>query len=558
MKIKPFLLLVGIFILGSALRLVYLNSAPSTIFEDEILHGYLGKFLWQNGIDLYGNHWPLLYFDKFGDYFIIGPIYLSGLAVHLLGNTDFAIRFPTAVLGSFTILVFYFITKLWTKSTQTALLSSVLLALLPWHVVLSRVTAESIMESLFILIGLIGLIQFYRKQKLPYIWLVFTVISFCFAGWLYHVSRLAVPMILLSASVLFASTRVHLGKKVALFITTLGFFLIVIYIFSTPWGKGRASQTSIFSPTSPTLIRTTELSNNLGPNNVFLARAFYNKVIGYFWDFGREYVRYFSLDFLLYNGWQNTMYQVPHTGPVYFTVIGGLLILFLPFGKRLTLSPKAFLGLVLFLAIAPIPASFTIIDSPNLRRSLLLVFPLLMLSALGWDKFLRSFPNYRKQIILVLCALLSLEALNFSFQYVKQYSQYSSLFRNDGYRELAQYLGNHRDSFTSPVYVPHTGALPLYYLYYANDFNPSYAGLFGKDLAIKNIGPYYFVPEWCPSQGMLSSPDHDLTLVESQSCGNVPSGYYVNTRIVGINPMLGFRIATAAAQISTNSLPINP
>ena len=60
--------LLLIFAIALVLRLYRLGTLPITFHEDELLSGYLGRYILQNGFDLYGNKWPLLYFNKFGDY----------------------------------------------------------------------------------------------------------------------------------------------------------------------------------------------------------------------------------------------------------------------------------------------------------------------------------------------------------------------------------------------------------------------------------------------------------------------------------------------------------
>lgn len=53
------MMLGGIFCLSFALRLYRLDSLPYNPTEDEILSGYVGRYILTNGVDLYGNSWPL-------------------------------------------------------------------------------------------------------------------------------------------------------------------------------------------------------------------------------------------------------------------------------------------------------------------------------------------------------------------------------------------------------------------------------------------------------------------------------------------------------------------
>src|SRR5205814_9364429 len=95
-KYTTLLLLVILFVFGLGLRLYNLGEMPSGFHTDEVISGYVGRFIFANGTDIYGHPWPLLYVDKFGDYPPSLPMYFSGLATYVFGVTVFATRFPVA------------------------------------------------------------------------------------------------------------------------------------------------------------------------------------------------------------------------------------------------------------------------------------------------------------------------------------------------------------------------------------------------------------------------------------------------------------------------------
>jgi 4-amino-4-deoxy-L-arabinose transferase-like glycosyltransferase len=140
---------VLIFLLGLLLRLYNLGEMPSGFHRDEVISSYVGRFLLENGKDIYGNPWPLLYVDKYGDYPPVLPMYLSGLATYLFGVTVFAVRFPIALLGALVVFPLFSLAKEIFKDTKIALFSAFILAILPWHVILSRATAEGIVALSF-------------------------------------------------------------------------------------------------------------------------------------------------------------------------------------------------------------------------------------------------------------------------------------------------------------------------------------------------------------------------------------------------------------------------
>ena len=96
--------LIVIVVFAAFIRFYKLGSLPFNLQEDEVMTGYVGRFILKNGKDVYGNPWPLWYFDKFGDFYIVLPIYLKGLSTFLFGVNEFAIRFPSAFLGALSVI----------------------------------------------------------------------------------------------------------------------------------------------------------------------------------------------------------------------------------------------------------------------------------------------------------------------------------------------------------------------------------------------------------------------------------------------------------------------
>ena len=89
---KPLVVLGLIFLLALVLRVLDLSNLPNGFFTDEVVSGYVGRFVLQNGVDPYGNVFPLFYFDKFVDFRVILPMYITGVFTFLFGSSEFAVR----------------------------------------------------------------------------------------------------------------------------------------------------------------------------------------------------------------------------------------------------------------------------------------------------------------------------------------------------------------------------------------------------------------------------------------------------------------------------------
>lgn len=189
MKYKLLLTLILAFALF--INLYKLNALPSDFHEDEVLSGYIGRYIIQNGRDTYGNKWPLFYFNKFGDYYIIFPIYLAGLSTYIFGINEFAIRFPAALFGALAIIPIYILAYWIFKNKKIALVAALFTALAPWQWVLARSTTEGIIGSCIFLYGIVLLI--YSLQHKVILPLLASAVLFLVGYDIYHPFRIYPP-----------------------------------------------------------------------------------------------------------------------------------------------------------------------------------------------------------------------------------------------------------------------------------------------------------------------------------------------------------------------------
>ena len=143
------ILLTFIVVFSLVIRFYKLGDLPWNMQEDEVMTGYVGRYILQNGVDVYGNKWPLLYFNKFGDYYIIGPIYMKGLSTLLFGVNAFAVRFPTALFGGLTVIPVYLLGTLLFSNPIVGLFSAFTLAIMPWTIPLGRASSEGVLGGFF-------------------------------------------------------------------------------------------------------------------------------------------------------------------------------------------------------------------------------------------------------------------------------------------------------------------------------------------------------------------------------------------------------------------------
>ncbi|MBI3576791.1 glycosyltransferase family 39 protein [Candidatus Gottesmanbacteria bacterium] len=502
----PKIILLFIFLLALFLRTYQLNDVPKGFYEEEVTNAYVGRFILQNGKDLYGHAWPLLYFDKFGDYPPILPLYLSGLSTYIFGFTEFAARFPVALVGALTVIPVYLLGLLLFEAPILGLMSALVVAISPWHVVLSRTTAEGVVAFFVFTIALYFILH--RRLAL-------SIGLFVLSYFLYPATRILVPLALLPLPLLVKSKT----QKITLLLTAGFFFLLTAAIATTPWGKGRFLQTSLFHSTEVAeRIKSNMTALNYGETNLTIAHLFNNKVVGYTREFLQQYASYFSPKYLfLEGGGQPRYYNVSGQGllPVVFALL--LLSGFLPFVMK---GKMSFISYIIYLLIvSPLPSVLTVDFVPHVHRSMFMLLPLTYLIAYGFGK---TRLLIKKDTILIIATIfvLLLETIYFWHQYAQHSASLQSILRNDGDKEMIGYVITKRSKYDK-IIIPGFERLPIYYLYFTHNLNPNLIGKFRFGIQIDSVDNIIFANDWCPTKYFPATKLSPQTLlVNNGDCEN--------------------------------------
>jgi hypothetical protein len=320
------------------------------------------------------------------------------------------------------------------------------------------------------------------------------------------------------------------------------FFLILsFYISQTYWGKGRFEQTSIFSVISGVTVKLNELIANEGQNKLIIARIFHNKIIGFGKELINQYLSYFSFNYLFIEGWKKSRYFIPEVGllylsflPLIFTAIVNL--------KNYPFDKNKLFFFIFILLFSPLPAAFTVVESPNPHRSLFLMTTLICLSSFGIFELLKV--KFKKiNLGYIASLLLVLEFIFFLHQYFNHADLYSSIVRNDGQKEIAYYVIENENRYDQ-IFLPAEAAMSWYYLFYKKDFNPKYAKMFQLDTRIKNTGKVYYIENSCPTT--IVNPDNFINkkvlIIDRYSCQSDDSRWRFIKTIHGVNSLLKYKL----------------
>ncbi len=532
LKDRPALIsLFVIFAISIFLRFHSLADTPSGFHQDEVANVYVGRFIFEHGVDLYGNKWPLLYFDKHGDYPPVLPMYISALGTYLFGFTQYAARFFPALMGAVIVFPLFFITKIIFKNRTLSLLAAFMGAVIPWQMSFSRIGAEGIMATTVFMIGLWFFISSYNHKSIP---LFVSSIFLLFSTYLLYPSfRITVPLVFLAAILIYEKMPLPVSRKEMdpkktkiisriLFVATILAFVSTIYISTTPWGRGRYDQTSLVS-------KYTGLSNPANQfiyneNNLLVARIFNNKYVYVAKDFIIGYMDYFSPQFLFDRAGEPEWFDIPNSGLFFFTQAILLLALFLPFlyKKNFADDKRGFIFLIAILFISPLAAALTAEFIPNSHRSILLSVMLIFPLVHGFN--LLQNLSMRKLLNVVIAVLFVGEFIFFYHNYFQHVSMFSAILRGDGNRQMVEYLQKERGKYDK-VYMLATGWFPIYYLYFTHNFD---TGLIGKfhNMRTDKVDNVYFIEQDCPEAKFYEgdnpevriNPNEKVLVIVNSSC----------------------------------------
>jgi 4-amino-4-deoxy-L-arabinose transferase-like glycosyltransferase len=518
--------LLIVFCIALFMRLYKLGSIPLDLHNDEVANAYAARYIIENGFDLYGNPWPILYFDKFNDYPPVIPMYVSGIGTYLFGNNEFGARSLIAIIGALVVFPVYKLAFLLFKNKLSAILASLLFALGPWHIVLSRLNAEGIMALSVYLYGLSLLFSSFQTKNLKYFFLSTLVLLSTYL--MYPSFRIITPLTFLPL-IFLAKIYNFKGKKfyLSILIVTITSFILTFYISSTVWGKGRFEQTSLLSPVSGVGLKLQQLIFN--EDNIIIARIYNNKIVGYSKEFLYQYSRYFSFNYLFDEDGIPHIYSIPHSGLLHLSIIPLILASLLGVIQKMNdkSDHKLFLYLIYILLISPIPAALTVIDVPSIHRALLTPALIIFIVIYGFNGLIKI-KKYLKYILPPLIILFVLETIFIYHNYFQHFSYYNTVYRTNGNTEAVKFAIDNQKKYDAVIFTKQENWLPIFYLFYANNYDPALAKKFKYNLRIDRVQNVFFPEDECPSISIaenqlnidLDFKDKKVAVIEPITCRN--------------------------------------
>lgn len=474
--------LIIIILLAAFLRLWRLDSYPA-LNADEAAIGYNAFSLLETGLDEHGNPWPI-HFQSFNDYKPGLYFYLVLPFVKILGLSEWAVRFPGAMLGVATVYVVYLLVmelgrlglRLGEPKNQLlSLTSAFFLAISPWHIHFSRGGWEVNVATFFITCG-VWLFLKSLKQAFSFKHLALSILLLVLSLYTYHAARIIVPLLILGFLLIYRK-EVRVNLKVILVAILMG--LILLIPLGLDFTKGtvfsRVGGVGLFADTGP-IERINEQRGEHGNLRNPISIIFHNKPVNYTLTFLENWGEHFSGEFLFLTGDAIQRNKVPEMGQMYIT---DLLFILIGFASLLNskLKTKNSKLIVWWLVVAPVAAALTF-QSPHALRAHNMVIPLVIISAYGLVYFsfkLHKIIKNKLYLSLIFILFVSGVAWNFTryihlyYQHMAKEYQFSSQY---GAKELVSYIKEEGSKYEKIIVTDEYDQpyiLFLFYLVYSPD-----------------------------------------------------------------------------------------
>ena len=366
-------LFLALILVGAAVRLLWLGEVPGGVHQDEASVGYDAWALLEHGIDRHGYRYPVQFVAwGSGQDALYG--YLSMPFIKILGLNLLSIRLLHAILGVAALFVMYAVGRRLVDG-RFALCALFVLAISPWHVMLSRWGLESNLLPVLLLFGFALLLRGLRTPR----YMVPAFLLLALALYAYKTAWVFVPLFTLGVLAYGIRRRLadfrHWGLGLAVMAVAalpIGLFLAV-NLFDLP-----AVETPLLS-----IPRLTSTPSRLIAETVFFADDPLRRIAAHAWR---------AFEFVVVDGHGGRLPNlIPAFGYFYkqaglgVTLAGaGLMVRDLAQGRR----PENMLVL-LWLAAGIVTAAAAY---GNVIRLNVLFFPLLLCAAYGLHG---AFPRIR-------------------------------------------------------------------------------------------------------------------------------------------------------------------
>lgn len=220
--------LLCIFVLGVFYRFYKLGIYPGGLQRDETTVAMNSLNLFKNGTDFVGNVHPI-YFADWGDGH--SALYVWLTQITLLFNhgkmTTLVGRLPQAIVAVITLICVYMIGKE-TLGKRFGLFAMLIVAVSPWHIMMSRWGLDANLAPGFMMISFLFLLKAAKQEK----YLILAALFYGITLYSYACTWVVIPVILLLSGIyLLCFKKIKLNKTVVASIIVLFVIAVPLLLF---------------------------------------------------------------------------------------------------------------------------------------------------------------------------------------------------------------------------------------------------------------------------------------------------------------------------------------
>lgn len=544
--------LIGVIVLAVFLRFWQLGQVPVSPDWDEAALGYNAYSILKTGRDEYGTFLPRA-LRSYDDYKPPLYAYLTIPSVAVFGLNIWAVRFPSAIMGSLAVFgTYFFVLKLFREqeaknneqskkanrnyATFVALVSTLLLAISPWHLQFSRIAFEA---NVGVALNILGVFAFFAGlTSLP--WMAISAFVFGLALYAYHSERIFVPLLVLTLAILWRKELFRDYRKVVLgLIIGLMTILPLLPVVTDKTSLTRLKGTSSLSDTTGLLMRSVKKLQQDQKNGNRWGALFDNRRIVYATTLIDGYISHYSFRWLFLTG-DNDRHHAPDNGLLYLWelpfLLWGIVALWRRGGRVSTL-------LFTWFFIAPIAASPTS-ETPHAIRTLVFLPTFQIFTAVGVlqavdlvKMYVGSGSKFRRWIVWVGVAMGAAAILgNIIFYFHMYYGHLNyedSRFWQYGYEQAVRYAEANKSRYQKIVVSIKLEQPHMFFLFYTK-YDPGKYLAQGGTLSggFREVRNHFDIYEF-RAIGDWAKEKHDGTILYIGTPKEIPTGsqhsiFYLN------------------------------
>ncbi|WP_053374516.1 glycosyltransferase family 39 protein [Paenibacillus sp. FJAT-27812] len=440
MKNNPMLLML--FLIGAAVRVLYAGAIPGGLNQDEASIGYEAYSILHFGIDRNGVSLPV-HLIAWGSGQNALYAYLSMPFIYLFGLTPLSVRMLSILFGLLGTVLFYLIALQLFKRKHAAAAAAFFIVICPWHIMISRWALESNIFPTLVLLAVFFLFKAIHQPR----WLIGFTVTLAASLYAYGTAYFFVPVFGVSVLALLVARKVFklrdlLWNSLVLVILAapIGLFLLInrFNMSTVQW---------LFSIPKLTVPRVEQVSSAFEGNAFSMLAQHFNQFLKLFIT---------QNDGLLWNAIPEYGYMYPIALPlIAIGIVYGVYKLVKEFRAE-TAVMAIWFGAALLI---------TLITDVNINRINIIFFPTVYLAVAG----LMWLHKQIKYSLVVAIGAFTVFFLLFCGQYFTAYAKQISPMFFESFGEAITYAS---DETEGQVYVTDQVMMPYIYVLFYEKIEP--------------------------------------------------------------------------------------